>query len=166
MKILKYPDPFLFKKVKPVIKFDSSLEALGQEMLVAMHENNGVGLAANQVGVDKRIFVMQCALDKPSYIFINPVIVRVSFETNNHEEGCLSLPNIYAPIPRAKTVTLGWKDTQGQAHEQTFENLEAVCIQHEIEHLDGIVFIQKLPPVKRTMVMKKYDTKKKIMVKN
>lgn len=156
MKILKYPHPFLFEKVKPVIEFNDSLESLGNEMLKTMKENNGVGLAANQVGVDKRIFVMQCADDKPAYIFINPVIKNKSDETQSQDEGCLSVPSIYAPVQRAKVVTLSWTDIKGVNHEETFDGLESVCVQHELEHLDGIVFIQKLPPARKTMAMNKY----------
>lgn len=156
MKILKYPHPFLFEKVKPVLEFNESLEALGNEMLKTMMENNGVGLAANQVGVDKRIFVMQCAEDKPAYIFINPAIINKSSESEALDEGCLSVPSIYAPVQRSKTVTLNWTDTKGQSHEKTFDGLESICVQHELEHLDGIVFIQKLPPARKTMAMNKY----------
>jgi peptide deformylase len=161
MKILKYPDPFLFKKVKAVVAFDSSLESLGKEMLETMKANNGVGLAANQVGIDKRIFVMQCDENKPSYIFINPVIIHKSFEYDSFDEGCLSVPSIYVPIQRSKVITLVWKDTKGEAHEKSFDGLESICIQHEVEHLDGIVFINKLQPVKKAMVMNKYNNYRK-----
>jgi peptide deformylase len=156
MKILKYPHPFLFEKVKPVVEFNDSLEILGNEMLKTMKENNGVGLAANQVGVDKRIFVMQCDSEKPAYIFINPIINNKSVESQALDEGCLSVPSIYAPVQRAKSVTLTWIDTKGVTHQKTFEGLESVCVQHELEHLDGIVFIQKLPPARKTMAMSKY----------
>ncbi len=156
MKILKYPHPFLFEKVKTVTSFDASLDTLGKDMLDTMHANNGVGLAANQVGVDKRIFVTQCASDKPAYVFINPVIKNKSSECQSQEEGCLSVPSIYAPVERAKIVTLTWQDTKGQTHEKDFDGLESVCVQHEIEHLDGIVFLQKLPPTRKTMAMNKY----------
>lgn len=161
MKILKYPDPFLFKKLKPVIQFDESLYLLGTEMLATMSANNGVGLAANQVGVDKRIFVMKCGINQPSYIFINPLITNKSFEVESNDEGCLSVPSIYVPIQRAKSVILSWKDTKGEAHEKTFEGIESICIQHELEHLDGIVFINKLMPVKKTMILNKYNSYRK-----
>ena len=156
MKILKYPHPFLFEKVKPVLEFNDSLESLGNEMLKTMRENNGVGLAANQVGVDKRIFVMQCADDKPAYVFINPAIKDKSVDSEALDEGCLSVPSIYAPVQRFKTVTLNWSDTKGKSHEQTFDGLESICVQHELEHLDGIVFIQKLPSTTNTMALNKY----------
>jgi len=156
MKILKYPHPFLFEKVKAVTTFDESLDDLGKEMLETMHANNGVGLAANQVGVNKRIFVMKCATDKPAYVFINPVVVTKSLECESQDEGCLSVPSIYAPVERAKIVTLSWQDTKGQTHEKSFDGLESVCVQHEIEHLDGIVFLQKLPPTRKTMAINKY----------
>jgi peptide deformylase len=161
MKILKYPHPFLFEKVKPVVDFNDSLEALGNEMLKTMKENNGVGLAANQVGVDKRIFVMQCDDNKPAYIFINPAINHKSVESDSLDEGCLSVPSIYAPVQRAKSVTLTWNDTKGNSHEKTFDGLESVCVQHELDHLNGIVFIQKLPSARKTMAINKYTQYRK-----
>lgn len=156
MKVLKYPDAFLFKKVEKVIDFNQELQSNAIEMLKIMKENDGVGLAANQVGLNKRIFVMQCDYNKEPYVFINPIIKNMSENQSSYQEGCLSFPKLYIELERSQNVTLGWQNLEGLYIEETFSDLEAICIQHEIEHLDGIVFINKLKPLRKQFVLKKY----------
>lgn len=161
MKILKYPDPFLFKKVNEVSEFNEELKSNAEEMLQVMKEHEGVGLAANQVGLDKRIFVMQCTIDKPAYVFINPKIIEVSEELTPYQEGCLSFPQLYIDLDRNKTVTLEWNNVNGDIKTETFSGLEAVCVQHEMDHLEGIVFVNKLKPARKQLVINKYMKMKK-----
>ncbi len=157
LKVLKYPDPFLFKVVEDVKSFDEELQKNATEMLETMIESKGVGLAANQVGINKRIFVMKCDIQKEPYVFINPIISEMSEDKVNDEEGCLSFPSLYFQVSRAKTVKLQWQDLNNKVHEEVFGGLEAVCVQHECEHLNGVVFINKLSPMKKTMVLNKFS---------
>lgn len=161
MKVLKYPDPFLFKKVQKVLSFDENLKNEALQMIELMKVSEGVGLAANQVGVDKQIFVMQCTLDKPPYIFINPEIIDTSNDNNSYQEGCLSFPNLFIELERSKEVTLKWTQLDGSEITEKFSGLEAVCVQHELDHLNGIVFVNKLKPAKKQIVLNKYSKLKK-----
>lgn len=161
MKVLKYPDPFLFKKVKAVIEIDEILKSEAQEMIKIMKESEGVGLAANQVGLDKRIFVMQCIQEKEPYIFINPEIIEESEELTPYQEGCLSFPSLYIELDRSKSVKLKWINIKGEEKIEEFTGLEAVCVQHELDHLNGIVFVNKLKPTKKQIVLNKYMKMKK-----
>lgn len=161
MKIVKYPDPFLFKAVKEVVNFDEKLKLEAEEMIQIMRQNHGVGLAANQVGLDKQIFVMQCKDETSLYIFVNPEIIELSEEKATQEEGCLSFPELYFELNRSKKVKMKWKDVLGNEKEKEFEGLEAICVQHETDHLKGIVFINHLKPAKKQLVMSKYMRKKK-----
>lgn len=161
MKILKYPDPFLFKTVKKVTNFDENLKSEVEEMLKTMKENQGVGLAANQVGLDKRVFVMQCVQEKEPYVFINPEIIEKSTEVIEYQEGCLSFPNLYIDLDRNKSITLKWTNLDETEQKEEFSELEAVCIQHELDHLNGIVFVNKLKPTKKQLVLNKYMKMKK-----
>ncbi len=160
MKILKYPDPFLFKRVDNVIEFNQELIEETQEMLKLMRMSKGVGLAANQVGLNKRIIIMECKNDKSPYIFINPQIIQTSQEEMLNEEGCLSFPELYIGLNRKKEVLLNWQDINGKFHEEWFKELESICIQHELDHLNGIVFVNRLKPTKKQLVLNKYMKKK------
>lgn len=160
MKIVQFPHEALMKKSLPITEFDRDLEALGIEMLELMHQAQGVGLAANQVGLNKRIFVMQCTTQKPPYIFINPEIVSLEDKVEKCTEGCLSFPGINLEVSRIQALQLKWQDVKGGVHLEKFEGLEAVCIQHENDHLDGINFIDKIGNVKKMMILKKYNKKK------
>ena len=148
MKILKYPDPFLFKTVDNVIEFNQELIEETQEMLKLMRMSKGVGLAANQVGLNKRIIIMECNNDKIPYFFINPKIIQTSQEDMLNEEGCLSFPELYIGLNRKKEVLLNWQDINGKFHEEWFKELESICIQHELDHLNGILFVNRLKPTK------------------
>lgn len=154
LSIVHYPHPSLLRKCDKVTSFDNELNILAQEMLSTMKNNNGIGLAANQVNVNKRMFVM--SIENKNYIIINPSIKSYSIETLPFQEGCLSFPNISQKTNRAKSVLLQWQDINGNLQEEEFSDVAAICIQHEIEHLDGLTFIDKLSPLKKQFILKKY----------
>jgi peptide deformylase len=153
--ILVYPDKRLKKPALPVTTFDDSLRQTVSQLFLKMAEDQGVGLAATQVGLSLRIFVMDCSHDQSRpFCMINPQILSASDEQIS-EEGCLSFPGIYIKVKRANKVTVQYQNEWGETHTLTTENLEAHCIQHEMEHLDGIVFIDHLSPLKRQWTLKK-----------
>jgi peptide deformylase len=141
------------KKVsKPVEAVDDALRALMDDMLETMYAAPGIGLAAIQVGVAKRILVMDLSRDeapKAPRCFVNPEIVWASEETLPYEEGCLSVPEVYDEVERSAKVRLRYLDYDGQAVEEEAEGLFAVCVQHEIDHLNGVLFIDHLSRLKR-----------------
>ncbi|WP_111429338.1 peptide deformylase [Rhodobacteraceae bacterium DSL-40] len=162
--ILIIPEPRLRKVADPVPAIDDSIRALTQDMLETMYDAPGIGLAAPQIGVMKRVFVMDCAGqdDPPNPMeIINPEILWRSEELETSEEGCLSIPEIYEEVTRPERVRLRWLGLDGEIHEQEFGERWAVCIQHEMDHLDGKLFIDYLGPVKRRMIMSKMKKLKK-----
>jgi peptide deformylase len=157
--IVLHPDPRLKKVAAPVDDLSDDLRALADDMLSTMYDAPGIGLAAPQVGVSQRLIVLDCvkeegAAPRPMAMF-NPEIVATSDETNVYEEGCLSIPEIYADVTRPEEVTVRWIDTNGAAQEETFDGLWATCVQHEIDHLDGKLFIDYLSPLKRQLITRK-----------
>ena len=157
--ILIHPDPRLKKVCAPVGEITDELRALGQDMLETMYDAPGVGLAAPQIGVLKRVIVMDCNKppedDPRPLVLFNPEIVWQSAEIVASEEGCLSLPEQYAPVERSATVRLRWTDVEGARQEETFEGLWSVCAQHELDHLDGKLFIDHLGFMKRQMITRR-----------
>jgi peptide deformylase len=164
--ILIHPDPRLRKSAAPVEAVDTALRALADDMLETMYDAPGIGLAATQVGVMKQLFVMDCAGKDEApepMVIVNPAILWTSEETVVCEEGCLSIPEVYEDVTRAERVRLGWTDLEGAAQEREFDGRWAVCIQHEIDHLHGRLFIDYLGAVRRTMItarMKKLKREK------
>lgn len=155
LRVLKYPDPFLKTKTKALESVDDETREQIKDMFETMYEETGVGLAATQVGLDKRLFVMDCSSDQSEpVVFINPVITERVEEVEG-EEGCLSFPGVYAKITRAKKVTVTALDQDGNEFSKHYSGLEARCVQHELDHLDGVVFFDYLSPVKRKMLEKK-----------
>ena len=153
--ILIHPDPRLRKPAAPVASIDDALRALADDMLATMYQAPGIGLAAPQVGVMKRLFVMDCAgKDEPEQpmVLLNPEILWASEELQTSEEGCLSIPEVYENVSRPERVRLRWTDLDGETHEREFGDRWAVCAQHEIDHLNGKLFIDYLSAVKRTMI--------------
>jgi peptide deformylase len=144
--------PTLKKISKPVEAVDDGLRALMDDMLETMYAAPGIGLAAIQVGVAKRVLVMDLSRDEepkaPRY-FVNPEVVWASEETVPYEEGCLSVPEVYDEVDRSAKVRLTYLDYHGEAVEEEAEGLFAVCIQHEIDHLNGVLFIDHLSRLKR-----------------
>jgi peptide deformylase len=153
--ILIHPDPRLRKAAEPVAAIDEGVRRLAADLLETMYEAPGVGLAAPQVGVGKRLFVMDCAPkdgEREPMVLINPEVVWTSEEVNVHEEGCLSIPEVYEEVTRPARVRVAWTDLEGAAREQEFEGLWATCAQHEIDHLKGRLFIDYLGAVRRSMI--------------
>ena len=163
--ILLHPDPRLKKLAKPVADISDDLRRLADDMLQTMYEAPGIGLAAPQVGVLDRLIVLDCekeegATPRPLVMF-NPVVTAASDELNTYEEGCLSLPDLYADVTRPKVVDVEWMDRDGKLRSETFDDLWATCVQHEIDHLDGKLFIDYLKPLKRQMMTRKMVKRKR-----
>ncbi|RPE63208.1 peptide deformylase [Pacificibacter maritimus] len=163
--ILLHPDPRLKKVCDPVSVFDKDLAQLADDMLETMYDAPGVGLAGPQIGVMSRLLVMDCVKEEggtPDPIaMVNPKVVWESEDRNIYEEGCLSIPNQYADVERPKMVRVTWQDVTGAAQEQEFDDLWATCVQHEIDHLDGTLFIDYLKPLKRQMITRKMQKYKR-----
>ena len=156
--ILLHPDPRLKKICDPVGAVDAETRKLADAMLETMYDAPGVGLAAPQVGSMARLFVMDCA-DKDAVgepmVLINPEIKWTSDELSVHNEGCLSLPELFEDVERPAAVRMSFLDIDGKAHEQQFDGLWATCAQHELDHLNGVLFIDHLTRMKRSMMTKK-----------
>lgn len=157
--ILLHPDPRLKKRCAPVAKITPAIETLAADMLATMYDAPGVGLAAPQLGVLERVFVMDCNKDPEAepnpMVLINPEITWSSVETNSYEEGCLSFPDHYAEIERPAQVRMEWLGLDGKTHSQEFEDLWATCAQHELDHLNGILFIDHISAVRRQLITRK-----------
>ena len=154
--ILTLPDPRLRKPAAPVEAVDAELRALAADMLETMYDAPGIGLAATQLGVMKRMFVMDCAgKDEPErpIVLINPELLWSSEETVTTEEGCLSIPEVYENVTRPERVRMRWTDLDGKPHEEEFAERWAICAQHELDHLNGRLFIDRLSAVKRAMIV-------------
>jgi len=163
--ILIHPDPRLKKLCAPVADLSDELRTLADDMLETMYAAPGIGLAAPQIGVLDRLIVLDCEKDetappKPMVMF-NPEVIAASDETNTYEEGCLSIPDQYADVTRPAEVTVRWLDRDGALQEQDFGGLWATCVQHEIDHLDGKLFIDYLKPLKRQMITRKMQKLKR-----
>ena len=153
--ILEYPDPRLRIRAEPVTKFDTELKTLVADMFETMYAAPGIGLAATQVNVHKRILVCDVGVDgNQPYCLINPEIVRAEGKTNA-EEGCLSVPEFYDFVDRAATIRVRAFDPDGREFELDAEGMLAVCIQHEMDHLDGKLFVDYLSELKRERLKKK-----------
>ncbi|MFL5295331.1 MAG: peptide deformylase [Phenylobacterium sp.] len=156
--ILVVPDPLLKQVSAPVEGVDDDLRALMDDMLETMYAAPGIGLAAIQVGVPKRVIVMDIARpeeEKQPRFFVNPEILWASEETAPYEEGCLSVPEIYDEVERPSRVKIRYLNYAGETVEEDAEGLFAVCIQHEMDHLDGVLFIDHLSRLKREQAVKK-----------
>ena len=162
--ILTAPDPRLKKKSKPVEKVDDQIRQLMADMMSTMYAAPGIGLAAPQVGVLKRVIVIDAAREgDPSrpLKLANPEIVWASDDDNTYEEGCLSVPEHYAEVVRPRAVKVRYLDETGAKREIEAEGLLATCLQHEIDHLDGILFLDHLSALKRNMILRKLLKEKK-----
>lgn len=156
LEILRYPDARLHTVAKPVTAVDARIRDLSQAMLATMYEANGIGLAATQVNVHERLIVIDVseAHNEP-LVIVNPSIVWASDEKHVGDEGCLSVPGIYDGVERAVEVHVDYTDAQGQAQTLKATDLLAVCIQHEMDHLMGKVFVEYLSPLKRNRIKTK-----------
>ena len=156
-KILYLPDPRLRELSKPVVTFDDTLQTLIDDMFETMYDAHGVGLAAAQIGVSLRLSVIDILGDKKNQIvIINPEIIASEGE-NKFDEGCLSVPGAYDTVTRAEKVTVKALDRHGKPFEIKAEGLLAECLQHEIDHMNGKLFIDMLSPLKKAMARKKLD---------
>lgn len=157
--ILIHPDPRLKKVCAPVPEITDDLRRLASDMLETMYDAPGIGLAAPQVGVLSRLIVLDCVKAEGEaprpLVMINPEVVAASEETRVYEEGCLSIPEQYAEVTRPSEVELRWIGLDGEEHHEGFGGLWATCVQHEIDHLDGKLFIDHLGAMRRQLITRK-----------
>ena len=163
--ILIHPDPRLKKVCEPVGEITADLRKLAEDMLQTMYDAPGVGLAAPQVGVLKRLIVMDCIKQadippRPMVLF-NPEVIWASEDLSTYEEGCLSIPEQYADVQRPERVRVRWLGLDGAGQTEEFSGLWATCVQHEIDHLNGKLFIDHLGPLKRQMITRKMQKLKR-----
>ena len=161
--IIEVPDPLLRQISKPVDTVDDELRALIADMFETMYHAPGIGLAAIQVGIPKRVLVID--LQEPAEeggepvrdprVFINPEIVEASEQEVPYTEGCLSVPDQYADVDRPDRIRARWLDESGASHDEEIEGMLATCLQHEMDHLEGVLFIDHLSRLKREMILKK-----------
>ncbi|MEZ5785387.1 MAG: peptide deformylase [Xanthobacteraceae bacterium] len=157
--ILILPDKQLRLVSKPVERIDSTIERLVEDMFETMYHAPGIGLAAIQVGAPLRVVTMDIAKkdeEKAPQVFINPEILSSSEELSTYEEGCLSIPDIHEDVERPARVNIRYLDLAGKAHEAEATGLFATCIQHEIDHLNGVLFIDHISKLKRDRIVKKF----------
>ncbi len=166
LKIYETPDPVLRQISTPIETVDDDTRALIRDMFETMYDAPGIGLAAVQVGVPKRLLVMDLQepedpdnpdspVKKEPRVFINPEVLDASGSEVPYTEGCLSVPDQYAEVMRPDHIRARWLDENGKQHEEEMEGLLAVCLQHEMDHLEGVLFIDHLSKLKRDMVLKK-----------
>ncbi|HEX7751376.1 MAG TPA: peptide deformylase [Novosphingobium sp.] len=182
--IIEIPDPLLKQVSAPVERFDDELKSLVADMFETMYDAPGIGLAAIQVGVPLRVLVIDLQPEDPDaepevctahggeahshqpvkrepQVFINPEILEPSQELSVYSEGCLSVPEIYAEVERPARIRARWQDLEGQVHEAEMDGLMATCLQHEMDHLEGVLFIDHLSRLKRQMAVKKLEKLRK-----
>ena len=156
LNILRYPDARLHTVAKPVAQVDERIKKLADDMLDTMYASDGVGLAATQVDVHERVIVMDTSEGrKEPRVLINPELVEASTEMTEGEEGCLSVPTIYDKVPRHAKVRVRALNREGETYEFEAEGLLSVCVQHEMDHLMGKVFVEYLSPLKRERIKTK-----------
>jgi peptide deformylase len=173
LRILELPDPGLRKVAQPVAAIDAATRTLIDDMFDTMYDARGIGLAATQVGVLSRVVVIDLQegeeegaegeakpLRQPQ-AFVNPEITWISDDLATYNEGCLSIPEQYAEVDRPARCRLKWLDRDGGVHEQEFDGLMSTCIQHEIDHLNGVLFIDRISRLKREMLVKKLNKARK-----
>jgi peptide deformylase len=160
--ILEFPDPRLRTVAKPVTEVDDKIRQLVDDMFETMYDAPGIGLAASQVNVHKRVVVIDVSEDKSQpLVFINPEIEVLDPELSEYDEGCLSVPGFYETVVRPNHIRVKALDRDGQPFEITPEGLLAVCIQHELDHLNGKLFVDHISPFKRTRIRAKLEKKHK-----
>lgn len=163
--ILIHPDPRLKKVCETVPDLTDELRVLADDMLATMYDAPGIGLAAPQIGITKRLIVLDCVKEEGvpprPIIMFNPEVIEASDEKSTYEEGCLSIPEQYAEIERPSEVTVRWMTREGNEARETFDGIWATCVQHEIDHLNGILFIDYLKPLKRQMITRKMQKLKR-----
>jgi len=162
LQILEFPDPKLRKVAVPVTVFDEKLEVLIEDMLETMYEAEGIGLAATQIDVHKRLLLIDISENRDCpQVFINPEIEILEDELSEYDEGCLSVPGFYETVSRPRKVKIIAQDSKGEKFEQVAEDILATCIQHEIDHLDGKLFVDYLSILKRQRIRSKLEKEHK-----
>ncbi len=159
------PDPVLRQLSKPVETVDADVRRLADDMLDTMYDAPGIGLAAIQIGVPRQMLVIDVSKEgeeKQPQVFINPQILRSSDERSVYEEGCLSIPDYYAEVERPATITVEYIDRDGKKQTVDADGLLATCLQHEIDHLNGVLFIDHISKLKREMVIRKFTKAAKV----
>ena len=160
-KILIFPNPKLRKVAKKITKFNKSLKTLADSMLKTMYEADGIGLAATQIDVHIRLVVMDLSKERNHpRIFVNPEYDILDKSPITYEEGCLSIPGFNEEISRPSKILLKWQDLKGNFHEEEPEGIFTICAQHEIDHLDGKLFVDYLSPIKRDRIRKKLENRR------
>jgi peptide deformylase len=156
--ILEFPDPRLRKQAAPITQFDAALGTLIDDMFETMYEAQGIGLAATQVDVHKRLLVIDVSENKDSpQVFINPSFEVIEEELSEYDEGCLSVPGFYETVSRPRKIKVQAMDRDGQPFEMVAEGILSTCIQHEIDHLDGKLFVDYLSNLKRQRIRSKLE---------
>jgi peptide deformylase len=153
------PDPLLRQQSQPIEQVDAEITRLADDMLDTMYDAPGIGLAAIQIGVPRRMLVIDISRedeDRNPVVFINPEILKVSDDVSAYEEGCLSIPDYYAEVERPASLTVGYIDRDGKKQTVEADGLLATCLQHEMDHLNGVLFIDHISRLKRDMVIKKF----------
>jgi len=157
--IIVLPDKRLRLKSKPVPRIDGDIRKLVEDMFETMYKAPGIGLAAIQVGVPVRLVVMDLSkkeTETEPRVFVNPEILSPSEEKSTYEEGCLSIPDVHEDVERPARVKVKYLDLDGKAHEEDADGLFATCIQHEVDHLNGVLFIDHISKLKRDRIIKKF----------
>ena len=168
--IIEAPDPRLRVTSTPVEQIDDALRALIDDMFETMYDAPGIGLAAIQIGVPKRVLVIDLQEEEDAEgqpirrprVFINPELYEPSDAQSLYNEGCLSVPDHYAEVERPAAIHARWLDAEGAAHDERIEGMLATCLQHEMDHLEGILFIDHLSRLKREMVLKKLEKARRL----
>lgn len=161
LEILEFPDPRLRTKAVPVEAVDDSIITIVNDMLDTMYDAQGVGLAATQVNIHKQIIVMDTSEDRSDpIVLINPKVISVE-GVGEREEGCLSFPGVYAKVKRASTITIEFTNQKGESDSLTADGLLGICVQHEMDHLQGKLFVDYLSPLKRQRIRAKLEKKNK-----
>ena len=162
LKILEFPNPNLRKIAVPVTSFDSDLKCLIDNMFETMYEANGIGLAATQVDVHKRLLVLDVSEERNDpKVFVNPTIDVIESDLSDYDEGCLSVPGFYETVSRPKKIKVSAQDKEGSQFEIEADGVLSVCIQHEIDHLDGKLFVDYLSSLKRNRIKDKLQKEQK-----
>ncbi|MBB4102481.1 peptide deformylase [Allorhizobium borbori] len=154
--ILRYPNPGLFKVCAPVTVFDGTLRTLADDLAETMRAAPGVGITAAHIGVDARIFVLELSKDDGLRIYVNPEILESSKATIIHNEGSVSMPGAVEEVERPTSIRVRYQDLDGAFHDEAADGFHAVCIQHEIDQLDGIFWLQRLSRLKRERLVTKW----------
>ncbi|WP_273717474.1 MULTISPECIES: peptide deformylase [Bartonella] len=164
--LVTLPDPILREVSKPIDQVDTALQKLADDMLETMYNAKGIGLAAIQIGIPLRMLVIDVSgnsedKQKKPFVIINPEILWLSDERNIYKEGCLSIPDYFAEVERPKRLRVRYQNREGKQKEIEADNLLATCLQHEIDHLDGRLFIDHISKIKRDMVIRKFKKRAK-----